>query len=39
MDTEKIRDFAAEYEIYDGHSHIFPDKIAEKSGRGNRRFL
>lgn len=31
MNSEKIKEFAARYEICDGHSHIFPDKIADKA--------
>lgn len=31
MNIEKIKEFASRYEICDGHSHIFPEKIAEKA--------
>lgn len=29
--TEKVKEFAAKYEICDAHGHIFPEKIAEKA--------
>lgn len=38
MNENEILEFASQYEICDGHTHIFPDKIAQKASENIGKF-